>query len=955
MPAGSNSLLAYLRRLAARRDVTGRTDRDLLGSFAENRDQGAFAELVRRHGPMVLAACRRILANPHDAEDAFQAVFLVLARKAATLPARESVAGWLFEVARRVALEARGEAVRWHARSERPVRPVGGPAPDPLAEVSGRELCSAVDDELGRLPPDLRGPLVLCYLEGVPRDEAAGRLGVTLGTLKRRLAEGRDVLRDRLARRGLAPAALLGLLAASASAPAAVPAAVVRAVARAAETFLTPESGGVASERILTLVSGVTKAMTTTTVRNKALTLLSVLFVLAAGAGLASRFHGQPSAGAEARPEQPPRKNDEPKPPSDETTKAQEREEMAALQGTWKLASRTIDDRDPQSGRIEKTWVLKEGKSTMRWERPDDKGPGNKGESLFDFTFDAAKSPKEMTFSGGQNKLVMIYKLEKDTLTLAWFGKDNGLRPKGFTLAEAGAEDKMLIVEVLKRQNDPKPPEEKPGGAERQSDPKPPEKPGGAERQNDPKPPEKPGGGERSRSVGPPAGAEGAGERARVTVGPNAQVSKSLSELGHAECVVAADPKDSNRLVVGSMYDPKGFSLPKVVGYYSRDGGKTWEVAFERKDDPDAMGADPAAAFGPDGSAYFVSMSFPRPEEAASPEEEAKLKLPKFGDEGVGAALVVARSADGGKTWEELPGIKRFIDRPWLAVDCSAAATRGRLYCSGSTGQPVLYASDNGGKSFGAPQAWAARLPYRSFGIGNPVVLADGTLVVLYNGYLERWEKKGTPYLAVRRSTDGGKSFGDERLVGDWHVGISPGPLGIARLAAGPGGDRQKDHLYAVWTDEAPGGLRVMFSRSADKGLTWSKPVPLSEQPEPKPGEKAYGALIPSVAVNNQGVVSVTWYDRRGLTGGGKGWNVRLRASLDGGENWLPSVQVNDVGSEKRDTASLGHTAGLAADADGVFHPVWIDNRMGTLQVWTAAVTVAPTKQREHTEAGTRR
>jgi DNA-directed RNA polymerase specialized sigma24 family protein len=139
MPGGSSSLAAYLRRLAASQDLAGRTDKELLGSFAADRDGGAFAELVRRHGPMVLATCRRILPNPYDAEDACQAAFLVLARRAAAVPARESVAGWLFEIARRVALESRGDAVRWHARPRRPAR-MGRPLPRVVRR--GRDLAA---------------------------------------------------------------------------------------------------------------------------------------------------------------------------------------------------------------------------------------------------------------------------------------------------------------------------------------------------------------------------------------------------------------------------------------------------------------------------------------------------------------------------------------------------------------------------------------------------------------------------------------------------------------------------------------------------------------------------------------------------------------------------------------------------------------------------------------------
>jgi hypothetical protein len=313
---------------------------------------------------------------------------------------------------------------------------------------------------------------------------------------------------------------------------------------------------------------------------------------------------------------------------------------------------------------------------------------------------------------------------------------------------------------------------------------------------------------------------------------------------------------------------------------------------------------------------------------------------PPPGDKDIGA-LLLERSPDGGKTWDPLPPIKRWVDRPWISVDCSATPTRGRVYVDGSIRQCALYVSQDLGKSFGLPQIWSARQPYRSFGISNPVVLSDGTLVVLYNGYLDSFEqKKGIPYLAVRRSTDGGKSLGDEIVVGSWNAINSP-QLGLATLAIDPGSRQFKDRLYAVWTDITASGMRVMLAHSADHGLTWSKPALLSEQPEGKADEKIYDALIPSVAVNKAGVVAVSWYDRRELPPDGKGWNIRLRASSDGGQTWIPSIQINEVTSKQHGSEALGHTAGMAADASGTFHPTWIDQRTGTLQVWTASVTVA--------------
>ena len=208
----------YLRDVAsADRKVT---DAELLSRYAVNRDEEAFGLLVQRHGPMVLGVCRRVLGPTADADDAFQATFLALARRASRVS--ECVAGWLH----RVALRAAQRGLRRSKATSIAAEPVDHA--DPFAEVEWRELRAVLDAELARLPQRLHAPLVLCYLDGLTRDEAANRLGWSLRTLHRRLDEARTHLRDRLLRRGISPLILAATIFASSGLRAEVPPALVR-------------------------------------------------------------------------------------------------------------------------------------------------------------------------------------------------------------------------------------------------------------------------------------------------------------------------------------------------------------------------------------------------------------------------------------------------------------------------------------------------------------------------------------------------------------------------------------------------------------------------------------------------------------------------------------------------------------------------------------------------------
>jgi RNA polymerase sigma-70 factor (ECF subfamily) len=171
------------------------SDGQLLDWFVHQREEAAFAALVRRHGPMVLSVCRRVLRHSQDAEDAFQATFLVLAEKAPGLRQPELLANWLYGVAYRTALHARQRASR---RSEREREAATLFFSEGDSESESRELRQVLDEELQGLPEKYRAPLVLCYLEGMTNEAAARRLGWPSGSMSYRLARGRELLRERL-------------------------------------------------------------------------------------------------------------------------------------------------------------------------------------------------------------------------------------------------------------------------------------------------------------------------------------------------------------------------------------------------------------------------------------------------------------------------------------------------------------------------------------------------------------------------------------------------------------------------------------------------------------------------------------------------------------------------------------------------------------------------------------
>jgi RNA polymerase sigma factor (sigma-70 family) len=394
------------------------SDAILLDRFVERWDQAAFRDLVCQHGPMVLGVCRRILRDPHAAEDAFQATFLLLARKAGSVRKRRSVGPWLYGVAQRVALEARG------ATSRRP-------APAPLnLEVPGvddhdglerDELYAALHEELGRLPEKYRAPLVICYFEGLPHEAVARRLGWPLGTVRSRIARGRDLLGARLTRRGLAPAAVLLAWSLLPKTEAAVRPRLVEVTVRAAMRVAEGEEGhrGDVPARVADLERQVRKSMQL--IRMKLATAIA-LAVVVTGAGLAVVVPKALGAADDA---------------------ARVKAELKKFQGTWvDVYAEKAGQKQEQVG-DHRLKFDGETFSVTDHGRVEEKGT---------IKLNPSKNPMEidLRFQGGnhEEKTVLgIYTWDGVNLKLCWGEPGGGTRPTDFTTTPEGG-----FLVVVKRQ-----------------------------------------------------------------------------------------------------------------------------------------------------------------------------------------------------------------------------------------------------------------------------------------------------------------------------------------------------------------------------------------------------------------------------------------------------------------------------------------------------------------------
>ncbi len=442
-------LRTFLRQLgqAVQAAGLGRLgDAQLLQRFVTARDEAAFEVLVWRHGPAVLGVCRRVLAAEPDAEDAFQATFLTLARKAASVGKREALGSWLYKVAYRVAVRARSAAAR-RARAAPPPPCAAAGGDDPATAAAWREVRPVLDEEVSRLPDRYRAAFVLCHLEGKTNEEAARELGCPAGTVYSRLARARERLRGRLERRGLGlPACTLAAAAVPLAAQATEP--LVGATVRAAAAFAVGQTSAV-PERAAVLTKGVLQAMLLSRLRIGA--ALVILAAVAAGVGAWSYPALRPA------------------PEGDGPARGQAgaaRADQASLQGTWVEIEPPADgepggpgDTGSPAGGPDSAGAPP--RPAVRWVFEDDVLHVKVGKNIRatgSYRLNAAAKPRAIDFhyetpgKDGVSPAAGIYTLDGDRLTI-FFGPLGKPRPKAFEKPAPGPKwDVAGRVHVLRRE-----------------------------------------------------------------------------------------------------------------------------------------------------------------------------------------------------------------------------------------------------------------------------------------------------------------------------------------------------------------------------------------------------------------------------------------------------------------------------------------------------------------------
>jgi RNA polymerase sigma factor (sigma-70 family) len=437
-------------------DGGGITDGELLVRFLRSRDDDALAAVVRRHAPMVWSVCCRLLHSHHDAEDAFQATFLVLVRKAADVP-RQAVANWLYGVARQTAVRLRATAAK---RGRRETQVVTMPEPS-VTEAHDADLQIVVDEELSRLPEHYRSVILLCELEGVTRKEAARQLGIPNGSVASRLARARVLLAKRLTQRGVvfsggSVAAVLSAGAASASAPPALVASTIKAACLLAAGKVT--AAGVTSVKVAALTEGVVKTMFVTKIKS----VLTVVLVVAALIGATGLIYQTQAA------EQPMAKVEPPVAPQNQKTSEEKqaqpkpqpaKSDQERMVGNWFIMNE-------DSGRKGEMWAIDEDRILMH---AKDLTPITK---RYVHHLDTGKDPKHIDITVTQvngspvGAIKGIYALDGDELRLclAALGKD---RPAAFP-EKPGPGEVLILQRETSGASPPKAKGENPAKSDRE-------------------------------------------------------------------------------------------------------------------------------------------------------------------------------------------------------------------------------------------------------------------------------------------------------------------------------------------------------------------------------------------------------------------------------------------------------------------------------------------------------
>ncbi|HLN27941.1 MAG TPA: sigma-70 family RNA polymerase sigma factor [Gemmataceae bacterium] len=434
-------VVGHIRQIAAVQSSRELSDCELLERFIGDKDDAAFTVLVERHGPLVLGVCRRALGNPDDAEDAWQATFLVLARKAASIRKTASLSCWLHRVASSVAANLRRERSR-RTCHEREVRPPTNC--DAAAELTWREVRAALDEELDRLPERYRAPIILCYLDGRTRDEAARLLALTPGALHGRLERARRMLCERLTRRGLTlSGALLATGLGAGAAQAALSPTVALSAIKAAVVFAGGEMPmkGLVSTHALSLAQEVLKKMLVTKLTFGTATVLGVGIFLATVGGTfaparspqnATLQRGKDVAVAVKNPDHP-----------EDAGAADAR----ALEGEWQAVELEVNGKKNASEDVkELRMIFKANEITVK----SASGEGRERKQTFKLV--PGHSPKaiDITSLDGQEKgqtAACIYTLKKDRLIICYPQTDPGKRPAEFKTQNG---DGRMIIKLVR-------------------------------------------------------------------------------------------------------------------------------------------------------------------------------------------------------------------------------------------------------------------------------------------------------------------------------------------------------------------------------------------------------------------------------------------------------------------------------------------------------------------------